>query len=125
MSSAAEIKQVQVTLSSYVNANPVDYSFVLVPSVPVKANSYIMVTFPHDINLPDNPRSLNCQNTFKQILKSVSCSYDLDFPLPNTVKVSMVLANGLKQIEALDRFDFKFSKIINPISTQTTPSIQI
>jgi hypothetical protein len=65
MSSAAEIKQVQVTLSSYINSNPVEYHFVLVPSVPVKAKSYIMVTFPDDITLPANPKTLDCQNTFK------------------------------------------------------------
>jgi len=35
------------------------------------------------------------------------------------------LANGLKQIEALDRFDMKFSKITNPISTKKTESIQV
>jgi len=35
---------------------PVDYHFVLVPSVPVKATAYIMITFPETITLPKDPK---------------------------------------------------------------------
>jgi len=100
-----------VTLSSYVNAVPVDYHFVLVPSVPVQAKSFLLFTFPEEISLPTSASKLNCENTFKTIVASVKCSYDSSFGLDNTVKVDLTLANGLKQIESMDRFDVKMSGI--------------
>lgn len=84
-----------------------------------------MFTFPKEMILPADSRKLNCQNTFKQIVDSISCDYDPDYPIANSVRVRMTLANGLKQIEALDRFDVKFSAIKNPISTKKTDSIEV
>ena len=100
MITPAELSQVRLSLSSYTNSMPVSYSFIMVPSVPVSQKNMIMVTFPPETRLPANSADLACANSFREIVRSVSCSYDVRFPKPNTIKVELVLAEGRTQINA-------------------------
>ena len=52
MIDAAELATVQVSLGSYENAKETTYTLTLVPSVPVKQDNLIMVSFPEQIGLP-------------------------------------------------------------------------
>lgn len=42
----AELTSVQVTLSSYTVSIPSSYDFLIVPSVPIKQSSFIIISFP-------------------------------------------------------------------------------
>jgi hypothetical protein len=79
---------------------PVSYFFTMVPSVPVKATNLLMFTFPPEITLPANANDLACTNSFKEIVSSISCSYDALYPKPNTIRVDLTLAAGRNQINA-------------------------
>jgi hypothetical protein len=46
MLEAAQLENVQVSVSNYTNAKLVDYTITLVPSVPIKQTNLILITFP-------------------------------------------------------------------------------
>ncbi len=51
----------------------------------------------------------------------MSCEYRLG----NTVKITLDFADGVEQIDPLDRFSITMQNIRNPETTETTDSIQV
>lgn len=65
----------------------------MMPSVPVTGNMVVLVTFPEQIGLPERESDLNCQSTYTNLIRSVTCSIDKDRDnaIENTVRVAMDL----------------------------------
>lgn len=124
MLTSAEIQDIELYPSSYINSARSTYTFTMIPSVPVTANTFILVTFPPQISLPLTDAELNCNSTYENLISSVTCGLDQrDKALNNTVRVALTLTQT--QINEFDKLGFSISGIINPPSTQTTDSLQV
>lgn len=119
----SKLEIVLVSLTSYTNAKITDYTLTLVPTVPVWENNLILITYPAQIKLPENSVQLDCSTVFAVLLADVRCSYDPQFELGRTVRVELSFAQGVQQIDPLDRFSITMRNIRNPTTTQTTDSI--
>ena len=95
MIEAAELDSVQVSLASYENARLTAYTMTLVPSVPIKETNLIMISFPEQIGLPEDPAALSCASSFTNLIESLDCTYDSSFGIPNTVRVALTLVDGV------------------------------
>jgi len=73
--------------------------------------------------LPENEKELACFSTFTNLIDRVTCFFDDTFP--NTVRAEIELDARISQINDLDRFSIEISGIKNPISTETTSTMQI
>lgn len=119
----AKLQTVQVTLGNYDNAAHTNYTFTMVPSIPITSTNFILMTFPSQITLPTNSSDFNCTSSFTALLSSVMCSYDPNVTTPNTVRVDLKFAENVKTISPLDRFAFTMNNIQNPSTMKPTDSI--
>lgn len=126
MTDPSALDIVLVSLDNYVNAyNKTSYTFTIVPTVPIWEESLIFVTFPEQIKLPEVDEFLACSTVFESLFAMVSCSYDPSFEFGRTVKVALTFADGVVQIDPLDRFSITMKNIRNPTTTRTTDSIKV
>ena len=125
MTAPSELNIVLVSLGTYTNAKLTDYTLTMVPTVPIWKDGLIFITFPSQMRLPDNPVQLDCSTVFKSLLADVRCSYDQNFEWGRSVRVDLTFADGVEQIDPLDRFSLTMKNIRNPVTTQTTDAIQV
>jgi hypothetical protein len=119
----AKLQTVQLTLGNYDNAARTNYTFTMVPSIPITYTNFILMTFPSQIILPTNSSDFNCTSSFSALLSSVTCSYDPEVTTFNTVRVDLKFAETVQIISPLDRFSFTMNKIQNPSTMKPTDSI--
>lgn len=119
----AKLQTVQLTLGNYDNAARTNYTFTMVPSIPITYTNFILMTFPSQIILPTNSSDFNCTSSFSALLSSVTCSYDPEVTTLNTVRVDLKFAETVQIISPLDRFSFTMNKIQNPSTMKPTDSI--
>jgi hypothetical protein len=93
----------------------------MVPSIPILKTDVILVTFPPQVTLPKDSKTLACSSSFAALIKSVSCSYDSNVQTPNTIRVDLSLT--VSAISPQNRFDLKINNLQNPPTLQPTASI--
>ena len=124
MLESARIQNVELFPSSYINSQRTSFEINMVPSVPVKSNNVILVTFPPQMSVPATDSELGCSSVFTNLIASISCKLDTrPTALPNSVHVQLLLASD--QINEQDKFGFEIKGIRNPPTTRTTDSLQI
>ena len=96
-----------------------DYTFTIVPTVPIATGSVVYITFPEQIQIPAEARDFDCSSSFTSLIKQASCSFAGDNK-PRTVKIELLFADGVNKISALDRFSVNIKGITNPPTTQIT-----
>jgi hypothetical protein len=74
MTLTAYMKNVIVTMGSYVNAAVTSYTFTITASVPITESYYLIIKFPSEIYLPTSSSSLACKSSDTTIFNSVTCS---------------------------------------------------
>ena len=76
MVKSAVLQTAKLDLTNYVNAKKNDYTFTLVPSVPVIRSNYLLIAFPDSIELPSkaNQKELACTTSFHALIEKVDCS---------------------------------------------------
>ena len=117
MTEPSTLDIVLVTLGSYTNAKLTDYTVTMVPTVPVWEQNLILISFPAQIKLPESSVQLGCDTVFTGLLQDVKCSYDPQYEHGRTVRVDLTFADGVQQIDPLDRFSITMRNIRNPTTT--------
>jgi hypothetical protein len=125
MINSAQINTIIVSLGSYVNSVITDYTFTIVPTVPVASGSVVFITFPEQIQIPAEARDFDCSSSFTSLIKQASCSFAGASHPPGTVKIELLFADGVNKIGALDRFSVNIKGIKNPPTTQITQTIKV
>ena len=94
----AKLKSAVVTLGNYTNSEVTEYTFTLVPTVPIKSEYKILLSFPEQVTLPEG--ALKCTS---KIDPEIECRmYNGEkiegMPTERTIQVEMKLAK-IKEIK--------------------------
>jgi hypothetical protein len=77
MMNAAEIEEVQLVPSNFVNSKRVAYSFTIVPSVTLTQGMAILISFPEQIGVPDSDSQITCASTqYPHLISGITCQRD-------------------------------------------------
>lgn len=93
--------------------------------MPIIQSDNLLLTFPEQIGLPSDSSKLNCISVLDKLLAAVECVIYPAITTPNTVRVSLKFADGVKSISPSDRFMFTMQNIRNPPTLKPSDSFHI